>query len=650
MMFFKIPDGLARSVASNPLLGKLGLILGGLIVAVIYWPGLAGAFLFDDAPNITANPALGLFDGSFSSLLLAAGNGVSSPLGRPLSMASFALNLYFTGLDPFYFKLVNLLIHCVNGWLVFLLVRFVWIRAGSACNTCLLPACVAMIWSLHPINLTAVLFVTQRMTSLAALFILLALYSYLKGRAAEKPEIRWSAIAFSFLICWPAAVMSKETGLLFPLYLLLCELYVFGQPKGIVFKRISIAALSIGCILVLWMGFHYWDALSAGYRYREFDLAQRLLTQLRILWFHLAQIFLPWPDFFSLYHDDFPVSSSLFQPLGTVVALVAWVCLIIFSLRFRRRWPWLLFGVAWFLVSHLLESTILPLELVHEHRNYLASLGPLVVLSAFVIPSGKASWMAVPRMTALICFTFFCGLVTGLRADQWGDEYRRSMLEVATHSDSARANYQAAIVFMEKASATGSLGNPMAFQAINFYLERASELDQNAKAPLIGLLYMACQTNSPANPARLAQLMDRLSSARYTPGDLGVYSKLSQLLVENRLCLDDQEVKYLLSAALANPSLDTKARGMILAVGMDHAFAKMKSIPLALNYANKAVSVDPSNVALRINLVRMLQIAGDHEMARKAYGEISRLNVPAVQRSALIELGQSLGINTAPRS
>ncbi|KAB2928366.1 MAG: hypothetical protein F9K30_01275 [Dechloromonas sp.] len=650
MIFFKIPDRLLSSVFGKLSVGRLALLLGGLLVFMIYWPGLAGAFLFDDAPNITANPALGLFDGSLSSLLEAAGNGVSSPLGRSLSMASFALNLYFTGLDPFYFKLVNLLIHCVNGWLVFLLVRFVWIKAGSVRNTCLLPACVAMIWSLHPINLTAVLFVTQRMTSLAALFLLLALNLYLKGRAAEKPKIRWAAIAFSFLICWPVAVMSKETGLLFPLYLLLCEWYVFGLPKGMVFKRISLAALSIGCILVLWMGFHYWDVLSAGYRYREFDLAQRLLTQLRILWFHLAQIFLPLPDLFSLYHDDFPVSFSLFLPLSTVIALIAWVCLIIYSLRFRQRWPWLLFGVAWFLVSHLLESTILPLELVHEHRNYLASLGPLLVLSALVIPPGKASWMAVPRMTALICFIFFCGLVTGLRADQWGDEYRRSMLEVATHPDSARANYQAAIVFMEKASVTGSLGNPMAFQAINFYLERASELDQNAKAPLIGLIYMACQTNSPANPARLAQLMDRLSSARYTPGDLGVYSKLSQLLVESRLCLDDQEVEYLLSAALENPWLDAKARGMILAVGMDYAFAKMKSIPLALDYANRAVSVDPSNVALRINLVRMLQIAGDQEMARKAYGEISRLKIPAVQRSELFEIGRSLGIDVAPRS
>ncbi len=121
-------------------------LVGVLIVVVVYWPGLQGGFFFDDASNIVENPALRLFDGSFYSLIDASVNGVASPLGRPLSMASFALNLYFGGLDPFSFKLVNLLIHLVNGVLVFLVVGQLWNRLNRVRGAGFLPLSVALLW------------------------------------------------------------------------------------------------------------------------------------------------------------------------------------------------------------------------------------------------------------------------------------------------------------------------------------------------------------------------------------------------------------------------------------------------------------------------------------------------------------------------
>ncbi len=78
-----------------------------LLTGAIYWSGLSGGFAFDDHTNIVDNAALELFDGSFSSLIDASSTGTASPLGRPLSMASFAIDRYFWGYQPFYFKLVN---------------------------------------------------------------------------------------------------------------------------------------------------------------------------------------------------------------------------------------------------------------------------------------------------------------------------------------------------------------------------------------------------------------------------------------------------------------------------------------------------------------------------------------------------------------
>lgn len=633
------------STTQNRLIKSVGMLALCLIVAMVYWPGMSGGFMFDDGPNITDNRTLGLFDGSLSSLFMAAGDGISSPLGRPLSMASFALNLHFGGLNPFGFKLVNLLIHLVNGWLVFLVVGQLWARLNRG-GTGILPLGVALLWMLHPINLSAVLFVTQRMTSLAALFTLLALYFYLLGRLAENGRIRVLAYGLSFLVCWPLAVMAKESGLLFPLFALLCEFF----DRRDVGRRISWQAIAGGLGLIalgaLCGTSYFWDVVWSGYRFRDFNLGERLMTESRVLWFHLGQILFPSPDSFSLYHDDFPISRGLLQPPETMVSIFAWCLLIGVAVWVRLRWPILLFAIAWFLVGHALESSILPLEIMHEHRNYLASLGPLLAFFMLLCPQAKEDRAYLPRAVLLVCFTLYCGLVTGLRASQWGDEYRRATLEAAVHPDSARANYQAALIFIDRAAATGSLGNPMAYQAINYYLERSTELDKNAKAPLIGFLYMACQAGLPKDERRLLQLAERLRSARFSPGDLNFYKSLSGLLVENRLCLSDQQVQGLLASALENPLLDAYARGLVLSVGMDYAFAKMESLPLAMEYANRALSVDPSNVALRINLLHLLLKAGQHDRAVEVYAGLAKMKIPPIHLKEIIELKQLLGVDS----
>ncbi|WP_265944552.1 hypothetical protein [Dechloromonas sp. A34] len=483
------------------------------------------------------------------------------------------------------------------------------------------------------------------MTSLAALFTLAALYFYLFGRNADALRTRWSSFAVSFLVCWPAAVLAKESGLLFPLFALLCELLTRNVGERIISRRVLITVLGLGGGVTFFLGLYFWDVLLSGYRFRDFTLVERLLTESRVLWFHLAQLFLPLPDSFSLYHDDFQISRGLLVPPETLVSILGWCALIGFALRMRQKWPILLFAVSWFLVGHILESSVLPLEIMHEHRNYLPSLGPLFLFGSLLL-AAKEEEGYVPRVVFLISFTSFCVLLTGLRANQWGDEYRRATFEAAAHPDSARANYQAALIVIKRAEATNSLGNPVAFQAINYYLVRSSELDKDAKAPLIGLLYLACQVHLSRNEEQLTLLMARLSSARFSPGDLGVYKGLSELLVENRLCLKDHEVQRLLASALENPLLDASAKGLILSVGMDFAFAKMKSIPLAMEYANRAISVDPSSVSLRLNLVHLLLKAGERERAVEAYMQFAKMKVPAAQRKELNELEQLLGLDS----
>ncbi len=597
----------------------LALLALCLLVAAAYWAGLHGSFIFDDLGAIVDNPPLRQLDGSLQSLIAAASSGTSSPLGRPLSMASFALNFSFFGDAAFPFKLVNLFIHIATAMLVCLLARQLGQRLGhdAGATRSLVPTIAATaVWALHPINLTPVLLVVQRMTSLSALFTLAALVLYLYGRQSNTKKGLF-AIAVGLFVCWPAAVLSKETGLLLPIYVFLCEWLVLGSFRPMRANAKWLAASVIGAVLLL-LCWAKWDFLTAGYRVRDFTLTERLMTEPRVLWFYVRQLLLPAPGSFALFHDDIAVSRGLLAPPETLLAIIGWIAVAALAFRWRTRSPLFAFAVFWFLGSHLLESTLLPLEIAYEHRNYIASFGLFLWLANLLFPDREKPEWYVPRLVLAASFVSFCGLVTSIRSLQWADEFQRTQVEVNDHPDSARANYQAAAVALQRTFESGG-GNPVAYQMVQFYYRRAAELDKTSKAPVIGLIYLDCAAGVRKDPALRSDLLSRFSFSPFTFGDRYVVQSLSGLLVEQRLCMDDHEAMELIEAALSNPSADGSMRGMIYAVAMDYAAAKMRSIPLALTYARAAAASDPGSVALRANLIHLLLQANRLDEAQREY-------------------------------
>jgi len=164
------------------------LALGTLAVTLVYGPGLAGGFFLDDLQQLIYNAHFQDLTFNFQSIKRAVFTSESGPLGRPVAMASFVANALTTGMQPFYFKLGNLLIHLLNGLLVFLIARRVFARIDRATSPVAtlqpqqLAALVAVAWLLHPIHVSTVLYVVQRMTLLASLFSFAAIFCYLQGR------------------------------------------------------------------------------------------------------------------------------------------------------------------------------------------------------------------------------------------------------------------------------------------------------------------------------------------------------------------------------------------------------------------------------------------------------------------------------------
>ncbi|GAB4357993.1 MAG: hypothetical protein Kow0073_16240 [Immundisolibacter sp.] len=368
------------------------------LVVLAYLPGLRGPFVFDDYPNILNNPTVAVTELTPQALGAAATSNTSGPLGRPVAALSFGIDHYRAGgFYPLAFKLSNLAIHLLNVLLVYALAGRLARRLGAGAMAPAVGLFCALLWGLHPLQLTSVLYVVQRMTSLAATFTLAAMLCWLQARerwacagGAGNPDPAGPAGATRatgwLLACgvfFVLGLLSKENAVLLPLYLGVIELCLWRWNGGAdpgrraanrFFALTLLAPLVVGLALLAWQP----GLLLDGYAGRPFTLAERLLTEARVLWFYVGLVLLPTPARLGLYHDDLAISTWLLEPWTTLLALDGWLVLLMAVLLLRRRAPAFTFGVLWFLAGHALESTVVPLEIAHEHRNYLPSLGPLL--------------------------------------------------------------------------------------------------------------------------------------------------------------------------------------------------------------------------------------------------------------------------------
>jgi protein O-mannosyl-transferase len=354
------------------------------VLFLVYSNSLDCAWHLDDFHSIVQNPHIHLKELTWPGLKKSLHSDLNYPdrLYRPLAGLTFALNFFISGTDPFSYHLVNLFIHwlCSVFLLLFLyetlqLPSFQGKYVGSAFRIALLSA---VLWAINPIQTQSVTYVVQRMTSLAGLFYIMSMFFYAKGRTAlsGKRRFLYRALCFTSFVL---AFGSKENAALLPLGILLYEGIVVQADTGSWIKRNKgyvLTALALILILgVLYVYYRRGDFLSflKDYEERPFTPAQRLLTQSRVILFYLSLIFYPLPSRLSIAHS-IDVSTSLLSPLSTVVASLTLAGAVVFAVLFSKKVRILSFCFLFFLVNHLLESSVFPLELVFEHRNYIPSM------------------------------------------------------------------------------------------------------------------------------------------------------------------------------------------------------------------------------------------------------------------------------------
>ncbi|MBI3221590.1 MAG: hypothetical protein HYZ46_00555, partial [Nitrosomonadales bacterium] len=552
-----------------------GVLAVCIVAVLVYWPGLHGAFVFDDVANITRNSDIATNSLDIDSLKTAAFSGFSGPLQRPLSMLSFAANYYAAGLDPYYFKLTNLLIHLFNGVGIFiltgLLLSFYRKRfepSLSASHAQWMSLAVAAAWLLHPFTLTSVLYVVQRMTSLSALFSIWGLVVFIWGRTRLYDGKSGALVILaSLLLFTPLAALSKESGVLLPLLMLVAEVTLFTwHTEKLSARRFLIGFYALSVLIPVAVALSYVaihsDWLLAGYANRGFGLFERLMTETRVLWFYMGQIVLPNTAQMGLYHDDIPVSHGLLQPVSTIFAAIGLVVLGVLAVWLRKKAPLVAFGVGFFVVGHALESTIYPLDIAYEHRNYLPMYGIVLAMFFYLLhPVFHVKSLLLRRAASFLLILMFA-FGTFSRATAWANPYDFALAEFNHHPNSVRANIELGYVYDNFIAATPEANDEYYHLALQRF-EHAAQLDKNDIAGLTGLIMSSARRGKQVEAAWVDELSLRLEHAPYAAITSDKLLSLTTCHLKGECKLPSAWVGMLLDSALRNRTLSGLNRAKI---------------------------------------------------------------------------------------
>jgi len=394
-------------------------------VAAGYGRTLDVPFVFDDLPSIVDDPAVHLLSLDLEGLRRAASG---FPAGRWLARLSLALDYSLHGLEPAGYHLVNLAWHALASLLAGLVALEVLgrldpahgVAPGARARTALVTA---LLFALHPVQTQAVTYVVQRMTSMGAAFALLACWLWLRARregARSAPYLAGAAVA-AYL-----AFACKETYVVLPLLALALE-WLVEPGLGARLRARWRAALATGLLglgLAAALGWHYAELLAVEHDRFGIAPGARLLSQGAILLHYLSLLALPLPGRLHLDYYWEP-ATGLLTPPGTLPALLAVAGLVAGAVALRRRAPLVTFAAAWFLGGLSVEQSILPIDLVFEHRLYLPSFGFFLAAAvgleraAAALPAlatrRHAGWLlAAPLLAAL-------GAGTVARNETWRD-------------------------------------------------------------------------------------------------------------------------------------------------------------------------------------------------------------------------------------
>lgn len=582
-------------------------------VALVYGGTLQAPWYYDDFHTIVDNPAIRELGIHFDRLFTAS---------RGLATWTFALNYRLGGLEVQGYHLVNIGIHLLTVLLVFaILVRLL---AGRQ----LLALAGALLFALHPLQTQAITYIVQRMTCLSGLFFFLAIFLFLRARSELARGVSFGAARH--LVCYGGAlfagalaVLVKQNAATLPLVLLLLvwlhpeeELADAGWRSRLLYLLpFALAPLAVAVQQLLL-------PLFAGARLAEMGgmpllstmkrptPLQYLVTEFSVLWLYLRLFLLPVGQ---ALEYGYPVVDQLWT-LRNFLALSGLLGLVALAWRLRHRRPLITLGILWFFCTLAVESSLIPLDPVFEHRMYVPLFGLVLIVLDLLAQLSR------PRLQAgILCLLILgLGLLSWRRNQLWNDEtaFFEDNLRRAPHSE--RVNSGLAKKYMDAGR----------YREAEVLLERALEINPDFDQPYISLSKIYVERGEAVRARDLL-----LSAGNRFPQSVKFLDNLGTVL---DLTGDSQQAERVLRRALA---LDPSYANIYLNLGA--VYARRGLWEEAIDLYRQSLSRFPEKSVLRFNYgvaLYSLQRYGEaRDQFRRAY-ELNPRNVDAAYNLGVVSI------------
>lgn len=668
-----------RLPVALPVRESLALILMAMVVALCYANTFSNPFVFDDIPNIVENPHIRINQISLDRLAEAA---FQSPLRRrPLSNLSFAANYYVGGYQPMGYHLVNTLIHIITGVLLYFVIKAAMVVAGAgstepggnpeschggcwdgpmAGKTATLPFITAVLWAVHPLQTQSVTYLVQRMNALAAMFYVLACLLFLMAarfRQADKKWLLYAGCALSGVM----ALASKEMAATLPFFLLLLRWYFILDLSWPRIKRemavVAAMAAIMAVVAFLFLGSSPLDTILAGYSIRPFTLTQRFMTEFRVIVFYVSLLIFPHPSRLNLDHH-FIASASMVDPVSTLFSMVAVAGAGAAALVLAKKDRVVSFCILWYLGNLLIESSVIGLEIIFEHRNYLPSMSLVLMLVWLLykkIRSGRVLILIFFSLAGTFAvWTYQRNLVWWDDLTLWEDCARKSPEKARPNNNLAAAfikaeKFDEAILYCRKALAIIPLYTE-AYNNLGLALAGAGRLEEATAQYLTAIELNPRYADAYNNlglvrtkQGRWAQALDMYMAAIGTdPFNPKAYNNLGLLLMEQGrvdaavhrfqqglgILPRNAGLHYNLANALSWKGDWARAIGHYhRAIGADPhmaqahnnlgiAYVRIERFDLAIGHFKAALQIDPDFKDARNNFERVMADQGKQTEGR----------------------------------
>ena len=604
----------------------LFFLLLSTIVLLIYSNTFKAPFVFDDNMNIQNNTSIRLGKLTIENIVTAVSE--SHLQSRPIANISFALNYYFHQYNVTGYHIVNVLIHVTTGIFLYFFVKTTLhlpLLHFKDTTATWIASFTVLLWLVHPLHTQSVTYIVQRMNSMASMFYVLSMLLYTRGRLTSDKRRRWLLFT-GCILAGILAIGSKEIALTIPFFLLLYEWYFFQDLSLVWFKKYLISFAGVMVFLALsalmYIGTETLHNILVVPGDFDFTLTERVLTEFRVVIVYLKLLLFPHPSQLNIDYD-FPLSRSLFDPISTLFALGTIIGMFGLALYISKKDRLLSFCVLWFFGNLVIESSVIMLDILFEHRTYLPSMLLSLLVVTLVVRYTKLPWL---RVVVLCAVALVYAVWTYERNSLWANE-------IALWSDCVVKSPHKARPHTNLGYALMSQGNLK--EAIHHYTE----------ALRIAPSYVIAHNNlgdALARQGKVAEAVYHYTEAlRLNPHYAEAHNNLGNALMDEGKA--EEAVRHYTEALRLNPN------AALFHNNLGSALAHQGKVEEAVRHYTEALRLNPNAAQVYNNLGNLLVRQGKVEEAVRYYTEALRLNPNyALARQNLERVLRQRGASAGP--